>query len=108
MDEVQFRWDRQALFRGAVVLAIIGALGIAVAPLGDAGMWLLGLAWASAFGYGAVHMWRLRSEREPVITINATGLRDRRIGVALIPWDAITHVEGFEAEGIPYVGLSFH
>lgn len=108
MDRVQFRWDRRALFRGAVTFAIIGALGIAMAPLGDAGMWLLGLAWAAVFGYGAMHMWRLRSEREPVITIDAAGLRDRRIRVAVIPWDAIAHVEGFEAEGIPFVGLSFH
>jgi hypothetical protein len=108
MDEVEFRWERRALLRGAVAFAIIGALGIAVAPLGDAGMWILGLAWAAAFGYGAVHMWRLRSEREPVITIGAAGLRDRRIRAAVIPWDAVSHVEGFEAEGIPFVGLSFH
>jgi hypothetical protein len=108
MDEVQFRWDRHALFRGAAAFAIIGALGVAAPPLGDAGIWLLGLAWAAVFGYGAVRMWRLRSEREPVITIGAAGLRDHRIRDAVIPWGAIAHVEGFEAEGVPFVGLSFH
>lgn len=107
-ESIEFRWDRRRLAAGAVAFAVIGALGVVMLLQPDAGMKVLGLAWIAAFAYGAVHMLRLRADREPVVTVSAAGLRDKRIKRSPIAWSAISHSEGFEAENVPFVGLTFH
>ena len=107
-ESIEFRWDRRRLATGAVAFAVIGALGVVMLLQPDWGMKALGLAWMAAFGYGAVHMLSLRADRQPVVTISATGLRDRRIKPTPISWAAIANFEEFEAENVPFVGLTFH
>ena len=53
-------------------------------------------------------MLRRARDREPVVTVSAAGLCDRRIKDGVIPWPAISHIETFEAEHVPFIGLEFH
>ncbi|GBF27774.1 hypothetical protein MnTg02_02833 [bacterium MnTg02] len=88
--------------RGLLVFFAIGAAGLvaigayfaaAASPWGsDAPE---GLFFILFFGCVLIFTVRAWFDTDPVVEIGPTGIRDRRMGNQLIPWDAISAVRGF-------------
>lgn len=104
----EFRWDARRLTWLALLIAVIGAGGLALLFTdNDWDVKLLGGLWFAAFAYGAAALLRRRTITTPVVIVSADGIVDTRILDAPIPWNAIGHIEAFEAEHVPFIGLHF-
>lgn len=104
----EFRWDARRLTWLALLIAVIGAGGVALLFTDDWDVKALGGLWAAAFAYGAFALLRRRTIRTPVVVISPEGILDARILDGPIPWSAVSHVEAFEAEHVPFIGLHFN
>lgn len=107
-DAVQFRWDPRRLNWFTGLLALIGAPGVLLLGVADPGAKVFGAGWAAMFCAGCFALIKRRSDRDAVVTVSNIGIFDRRISSAVIPWSAVSRVEGFEAENVPFTGLDFH
>ena len=107
-DAIEFRWYPPQLKWLAGLLLVIGVLGLVMLREEDAGVKALGAIWTVLFAWGACCLLRRVFDRQPVVTVSAAGLMDRRIMDAVIPWAAILRVDAFDAEHVPFIGLEFH
>lgn len=107
-DRVEFRWDPARLKWSAGLLVAIGLSGLLLLGETDASVRVLGAVWAIVFAIGAWRVLRHIGDREPVVSVSAEGLRDRRIMDGVIPWASISNIENIDAEHVPFAGLEFH
>lgn len=68
------------------------------------------MGWLSiaVFGFfGAIALWRLLTQRGPVITFSPEGLRDIRVSHDIVPWSAIASLNTWQMSGqqVMVVGL---
>lgn len=103
----EFRWDARRLKWLALFIAVIGAGGVAMLFVDGWDVKLLGGLWAAAFAYGTFELLRRRSIHTPVVIVSEDGILDARILDRPISWDAVSRVEAFEAEHVPFIGLHF-
>jgi hypothetical protein len=52
-------------------------------------------------------LWRAL-DRRPVLILNRTGFRDRRLGTALFPWSAVSRVEPVSNDWLKFQGVTLH
>lgn len=107
-DCAQFRWDSRRLNWYSGLVALIGAAGLLFVWQQGWDVKALGLGWMAAFIWGCVSLQRRKSDTEPIVIVSTEGIRDRRISDSVLPWNAISRVESFDAEHVPFVGLEFH
>ena len=103
-----FRWNARGITRATSLAALIGAPGLLLLRDPDFAVKVLGVVWAAPFAVLALALLKRRHDRDPVVTVSAEGLRDRRISDQTFAWAAISRVEGFDAENVAFVGLEFH
>lgn len=96
-DGVRFHYHRGLLMAfavGAVALMALGTiLFVTASPSGSdvpKGVFIIGF-----FGLVLIFVARVWYDRDPVVEINVSGIRDRRIGDQTIPWNAISAVRGY-------------
>ena len=82
-EVIELHWDKQRIYRGAIVLLTIGAPGLFLATMEGVDAKSLGLAWALAFFALAAAVYGRSFNIEPVITISTHGVHDRRISASL-------------------------
>lgn len=80
----------------AVGLALAALAGVVVS-LGQPLVWPVMLAAAGFLGVWAVDLGQRLVDREPVLTISAQGIADRRIGPHTMPWAEIQEIYVFRA-----------
>ena len=107
-DAIHFYWDRRRTRRGAIVLLTIGAAGLLLLFQDGSDAKALGAFWLAAFTLFAAAVDRRGNRGEPVVTVSDAGIHDRRVSAALIAWEAISRIGGFEAENVHFIGLDFH
>ena len=104
----EFRWNPQPLKWIAGLLVLVSGLGFVMTDESGSRSDPLGLLWTAAFLWCA---WRVYSrvwDRDPVVTVSAAGLFDRRIRRDVMAWSTIAQIEPFEAESTPFIGIEFH
>lgn len=106
-DAVEFHWDEQRTRRSTVLLCALGAPGLLLTLVDGIEPKILGLSWSAAFCIFAYVVYSRGSRKEPVVTVSAEGIHDRRISPAPIAWKHIARIEEFEAENVPFVGIDF-
>jgi hypothetical protein len=107
-ETANFFWDKRRIRRGAVLLLAIGAGGLLMLLSDGLDAKILGVAWAAAFAILAAAVYSRGYSDAPVVTVSDAGLHDRRISKSPIAWSSIAHVEGFDAEHVPFIGVDFH
>ena len=91
---------------GSVVMAALSFFFLR-ASLGSFVGWF-GLLGLTFFGIGAVVGILQGVRRGPRITLDATGVHDRTLGVGVIPWSDIARVEPYGVAQQGFVGLHLH
>ena len=94
-------WLLRAL--GAVALGAVCTMFLR-AGLGSLTGWM-GLVGLIFFGAGAVVGIVQGLRRGPRLTLDATGVHDRTLGVGVIPWSDIEGAEPYGVANQPFVGL---
>ncbi len=102
---IEFYWDRHRIYRGAILLLMLGSPGVLLTTMEGIDATCLGLAWVAGFLTLAAVVYSRSFDSLPVITISTDGLHDRRISTKPIPWVRITCIEEFDAENVSFVGL---
>jgi len=107
-EAAHFFWDKRRTRRGAMVLLAIGAAGLLLVLNDGLEAKILGVIWSIAFAILAAAVHSRGHSDAPVVTVSEAGLHDRRISRAPIAWSSIAHIEGFDAEHVPFIGIDFH
>jgi hypothetical protein len=101
-----FRWSSRnvgLIVFGACVIAALGLVLVAVED--EIGAKILGGVWAAIFlALGLALLYRSR-DRNPVVSIDADGIYDRRICDRVISWDDIRRVDTLEADQMSFVAI---
>ena len=105
LEAVNFHWDKRKvrLITGSVTL--IAALGLFMLFQDDYGVKALGLTWIAALLTLAVTLLRRSRAGEPVVVVDARGIRDSRLCDHIIPWEDIRAVGTLDAENLTFVGI---
>jgi hypothetical protein len=107
--EIQYR--RSNFFGVLTIFVVVAAGGIAWALLDPSERSILWAVIGLVSLVVVVFQTRTVLDRTPVVVIDAIGIRDRRLGLPLIPWSRITSadvVNRVRASGSLYVGVRFH
>ena len=84
-----------------LLMTALGAL-LAFGIIPDTGPYGKMIGWVAFVIFAlctVVIVWRLFTQRGPVITISPQGIRDARIAAAIVPWRAITNISTWEYRG---------
>jgi hypothetical protein len=104
-DAVNFHWDPGKVRLIGVGVAAIAALGLLLLLQDDGGAKVLGLAWTVVLLTLAIALLRRARETDPIVTVDARGIFDKRLSAHYIPWDNIRAVASLEAEQLTFVGI---
>jgi hypothetical protein len=105
MTPVHFRWSRSSLKLCIAMMSFLFVLGLPMLLSEDAATRLAGAVWIAAFVWLASALVRRMKSTDPVVTVDALGLYDRRIAGEGFGWDEILHIEAYEAESMTWVGI---
>ena len=92
---------------GSVVLAAVSIVLLLRAVPGTL-VWWVSVVAAIFFVMGAIVGIAQGMRRGPRITLDATGVHDRTLGVGVIPWSDIARVEPYGVAQQGFVGLHLH
>ena len=107
MQPVHFHWNGSSLKLCAVFVTFLFVLGLPMLVSDELDVRLAGIGWMFLFAWLMRMFWRRLQQKDPVITIDALGLFDRRMACEGFLWDEIASVEAFEAENTHWVELAF-
>lgn len=106
-EAIEFRWDSRRLNWYTGLMALVAAPSLLLLFQPGADVKTLGIAWASACALAAIALQKRKRVSLPVVTVSEQGIFDRRVSETAFAWNAITSVEGFDAEHVQFVGLEF-
>ncbi len=105
LDAVNFRWDIGKVRLIGVGVTLVAAVGLFMLFQDDYGVKALGLAWIAALLTLAVALHRRLQTSDPVVVVDARGIRDSRISDHIIRWEDIRAVDTLDAENLTFVGI---
>ena len=105
LDAVNFRWDIGKVRLIGVGVTVVAAVGLFMLFQDDYGVKALGLAWIAALLTLAVALHRRLQTSDPVVVVDARGIRDSRISDHIIRWEDIRAVDTLDAENLTFVGI---
>ena len=105
LDAVNFRWDIGKVRLIGVGVTVVAAVGLFMLFQHDYGVKALGLAWIAALLTLAVALHRRLQTSDPVVVVDARGIRDSRISDHIIRWEDIRAVDTLDAENLTFVGI---
>ena len=107
MQPVHFHWSGSSLKLCAGFVAFLFALGLPMLVSDELDIRLAGIGWMILFAWLMRMFWKRLQQKDPVITVDALGLLDRRMACEAFLWNEIARIEAFEAENTHWVGLEF-
>ena len=107
MQAVHFHWNGSSLKLCAAFVTLLFVLGLPMLVSDELDVRLAGIGWMFLFAWLMGMFWRRLRQKDPVITVDALGLLDRRMSREGFLWSEIARVEAFEAESTHWVELAF-
>jgi hypothetical protein len=104
-DAVNFRWDKRKVRLISGSVTVVAAIGLFLLFQDDYGVKALGLAWIAALLFLAARILRRSQTSDPVVVVDARGIRDSRIADHIILWKDIRAVDTLDAENLTFVGI---
>lgn len=92
IDVWEIEWSRRKLRFLALMVIACAAAGVPFLTSADKGLRIVGLLWTGAFASCLIDLYRRGRELAPVLTIDRTGILDRRMLARPIGWWEIAHV----------------